>query len=155
MKINILLPHKEKFDLNKASAVSITVKNNLFYSRYLNDVIVFGQDVETPIFKNNFIGIKNSFFSFKGKNKFLTQEMLKIILGCDDKKQLIEVHNRPYLINEITKKTKLFPISLFFHNDPKTMKGSKSIEERENIMQERRTPTQLGWTEVLGNRMPD
>ena len=68
MKINILLPHKEKFDLNKASAVSITVKNNLFYSCYLKDVIVFGQDVENPIFKNNFSGIKNSFLSFKGKN---------------------------------------------------------------------------------------
>ena len=27
------------------------------------------------------------------------------------------------------------PISLFFHNDPKTMKGSKSIKERENILQ--------------------
>ena len=29
MKINILLPYKEKFDENKASSVSITVKNNL------------------------------------------------------------------------------------------------------------------------------
>jgi glycosyltransferase involved in cell wall biosynthesis len=135
MKINILLPHKEKFDLNKASAVSITVKNNLFYSRYLNDINVFGQDVENSIFKNNFIGIKNSFFSFKSKNHFLTQEMLKIILGCDDKKQLIEVHNRPYLINEISKKINFLPISLFLHNDPKTMKGSKSIKERENILQ--------------------
>jgi len=135
MKINILLPHKEKFDLNKASAVSITVKNNLFYSSYLNDIIVFGQDVETPIFKNNFIGIKNSFFSFKSKNHFLTQEMLKIILGSDDNKQLIEIHNRPYLINKISKKIKLFPISLFLHNDPKTMKGSESIKERENILQ--------------------
>jgi len=135
MKINILLPQKEKFDLNKASSVSITVKNNLFYSRYFDDINVFGQDVENPIYKNNFIGIKHSFFSFKGKNSFLMKEMLKIILDCDDKKQLIEVHNRPYLINEITKKTKLFPIILFFHNDPKTMKGSKSIEERENILQ--------------------
>ena len=105
MKINILLPHKEKFDLNKASSVSITVKNNLFYSRYFDDIKVFGQDVENPIYKNNFIGIKHSFFSFKGKNSFLMKEMLKIILDCDDKKQLIEVHNRPYLINEIAKKT--------------------------------------------------
>jgi glycosyltransferase involved in cell wall biosynthesis len=135
MKINILLPHKEKFDLNKASAVSITVKNNLFYSRYFDDIKVFGQDVENPIYKNNFIGVKKSFFSFKGKNHFLTQEMLKIILGCDDDKQIIEVHNRPYLINEISKKIKSFPISLFLHNDPKTMKGSKSIKERENILQ--------------------
>ena len=32
MKINILLPYKEKFDENKASSVSITVKNNLNHS---------------------------------------------------------------------------------------------------------------------------
>ena len=67
MKINILLPHKEKFDLNKFFGISITVKNNLFYSRYLNDINVFGQDVENPIFKNNFIGIKNSSFHLKVK----------------------------------------------------------------------------------------
>ena len=33
MKINILLPYKEKFDENKASSVSITVKNNLLHSK--------------------------------------------------------------------------------------------------------------------------
>ena len=33
MKINILLPYKEKFDEKKASSVSITVKNNLHYSK--------------------------------------------------------------------------------------------------------------------------
>ena len=38
MKINILLPYKEKFDENKASSVSITVKNNLYYSNYLNKI---------------------------------------------------------------------------------------------------------------------
>ena len=36
MKINILLPYKEKFDKNKASSVSITIRNNLSYSTYLN-----------------------------------------------------------------------------------------------------------------------
>ena len=46
MKINILLPYKEKFDKEKASSVSITVKNNLTYTRYLNDIKIFGQDVE-------------------------------------------------------------------------------------------------------------
>ena len=32
MKINILLPHKEKFDIQKASSVSITVKNNFIHN---------------------------------------------------------------------------------------------------------------------------
>ena len=70
MKINILLPYKEKFDKNKASSVSITIRNNLSYSTYLNQIRVFGKDVETPLYKDNFIGLKHSFLSFKGKNEF-------------------------------------------------------------------------------------
>ena len=134
MKINILLPYKEKFDENKASSVSITVRNNLLYSNYLNQIKIFGQNVNNPFFKDNFVGLKYSILSFKSKNKFLAYEMLKIITKDTDKKQLIEIHNRPYLVEEITKRN-TFPISLFFHNDPQTMKGSKSIKERENILE--------------------
>ena len=134
MKINILLPYKEKFDENKASSVSITVKNNLLYSNYLNEIKIFGQKVENPLFKNNFVGFKYSFLSLKSRNKFLAHEMLKLIYKDCDKKQLIEIHNRPYLVEQITKGND-FPISLFFHNDPQEMKGSKSIRERENILE--------------------
>ena len=134
MKINILLPYKEKFDENKASSVSITVRNNLFHSNYLNQIKIFGQSVENPLFKDNFIGLKYSILSLKSKNKFLAQKMLNIITTDPCKKQLLEIHNRPYLINQIAKVNE-FPISLFIHNDPKTMKGSKSIRDRENILQ--------------------
>jgi len=134
MKINILLPYKEKFDENKASSVSITVRNNLLYSNYLNQIKIFGQNVERPLFKNNFVGLKYSILSFKSKNKFLAHEMLKIINKDPDKKQILEIHNRPYLIEEIKRENK-FPVSLFFHNDPQTMKGSKSIREREHILE--------------------
>ncbi|MDC1035027.1 glycosyltransferase family 4 protein [Alphaproteobacteria bacterium] len=134
MKINILLPFKEKFDENKASSVSITVRNNLLYSNYLNQIKVFGQNVENPLFKNNFVGLKYSISSLKSRNKFLAHEMLKLINKDPDKKQLIEIHNRPYLVKQITKGNG-FPVSLFFHNDPQTMKGSKSIREREDILE--------------------
>ncbi len=133
MKINILLPYKERFDQNKASSVSITVRNNLLHSKYLNQIKIFGQNVENPLFKNNFVGLKYSILSFKSKNKFLAHEMLKKISKELDKNQLIEIHNRPYLVEEITRGNK-FPVSLFFHNDPQTMRGSKSVRERENIL---------------------
>ena len=133
MKINILLPYKEKFDFNKSSSVSITIKNNLIHTRFLKDIKVFGQDVEKPLFSNNFVGIKYSYLSLKSKNNYLAVEMLKEITKENDSNQIIEVHNRPYLINQIEKKTKI-PISIFFHNDPQTMKGSKSIKDRENIL---------------------
>ena len=47
--------------------------------------------------------------------------MLNIISKSDDQKQLVEIHNRPYLIDRIFKDKKI-PISLFLHNDPQTMK---------------------------------
>ena len=134
MKINILLPYKEKFDENKASSVSITVRNNLQHSKYLNQIKIFGQTVKCPIFKDNFIGIRYSVLSLKSKNKFLAHEMLKIINKDSNKNQLIEIHNRPYLIDQIAKRNK-FPITLFIHNDPQTMKGSKSVKDREKILE--------------------
>ena len=134
MKINILLPYKEKFDENKASSVSITVRNNLYHSKYLNQINIFGQNVEKPLFKDNFIGLKYSILSFQSKNRFLASKMIKIISKETDQKQLIEIHNRPYLVDQIAKEKK-FPISLFFHNDPQEMKGSKSIREREKILE--------------------
>ena len=77
MKINILLPYKEKFDEKKASSVSITVRNNLIHSNYLNEIKIFGRYVDNPLFIDNFIGLKYSMLSFKSKNKFLANEMLK------------------------------------------------------------------------------
>ena len=134
MKINILLPYKEKFDENKASSVSITVKNNLLHTKFLSDITVYGQNVENPLFKNNFEGIKYSIFSLKSRNLFLAHKMLKMISKETSEKQLIEIHNRPYLIEQIAKKSN-FPITLFLHNDPQTMKGSKSVKDRQNILE--------------------
>ena len=134
MKINILLPYKEKFDENRASSVSITVRNNLVHSNYLNQIKIFGQNVKNPLFKDNFVGLKYSILSFKSKNEFLAHEMIKIISKDIDKNQLIEIHNRPYLVDKITKGNK-FPISLFFHNDPQKMSGSKSIKDRKKILE--------------------
>lgn len=134
MKINILLPYKEKFDINRASSVSITVKNNLFHTKFLRNIKIYGQEVENPIFKKNFVGFKYSLLSLKGKNEFLLNEMLKKTQEESKKKQLIEVHNRPYHIDQIARKTN-FLITMFFHNDPLTMKGSKSIKQRKNIIQ--------------------
>ena len=62
MKINILLPYKEKFDIDKASSVSITVRNNLIHSKYLKQIKIFGQNTKNPFFKNNFFWVKIFYF---------------------------------------------------------------------------------------------
>lgn len=134
MIINILLPYKEKFDIQKASSVSITVRNNLLHTNYLKNIKVFGQQTSEPLFKKNFVGIKYSLLSFKNKNNFLANEMIRHILSNKNEQQLIEVHNRPFLVNKIKKRINLYPISLFLHNNPKEMKGSKTLHERVSLL---------------------
>ena len=134
MKINILLPFKEKFDKQKASSVSITVSNNMHYSNYLKDILVFGQQTVDPLFPGNFVGINYSIFSFKSKNNYLADHLSKNVIKTNDENQLIEVHNRPYLVKRIKKKVKSCPISLFLHNNPKEMKGAKTVKEREELI---------------------
>lgn len=135
MHINILLPHKEKFSINSASSVSITVMNNFNHSKYKKLIRIFGQNVSKPLINENFIGIKNPTIFFKSKNKNLADEMCRIINKTQTGKKIIEIHNRPYLVNTIFKKTQNKVITLFFHNDPLSMRGSKSIIERNKILE--------------------
>ena len=136
MKINILIPHKEKFDIEKLSSVSITIINNFNFSKFQENTKIFGKRVKNPAKPNNFIGIRNSLNIFKSKNVNLAEKMLYHIKNDRDKKQLVEIHNRPFLFEYIFKKigTKV-PISIFFHNNPLEMRGSKTLQERKQIVQ--------------------
>ncbi len=135
MHINILLPHKEKFSINTASSVSITVMNNFNHSEYKKLITIFGQKISNPLIKDNFIGIKNPTIFFKSKNKNLADKMCKFINKTQTGKKIIEIHNRPYLVNKIFKKTENKVIILFFHNDPLLMRGSKSTLERNKLLE--------------------
>ena len=134
MKINILLPYKEKFDKQVPGSVAITVKNNLFHSKYLDEIKVFGSDTENPLFEKNFYGFKAPFKIFGSKNKYLAKKMVQIISKSSDKVQFIEIHNRPYLVDFIYSKLKNFPISLFLHTSPSKTKGLKTVRERLQVL---------------------
>ena len=135
MYINILLPYKEKFSKNKASSVSLTVANNLQFSKYKKQIRVFGHNVNDPMFKKNFVGIENSWNFLKSKNENIALKMCKFVNREQNTRQIIEIHNRPYLVNTIyTKLKNKNLITLFFHNDPLEMKGSFSVEDRKKLL---------------------
>ena len=133
MKIDIILPFKEIFSESKASAVSLTVKNSIEYSVYKKNIKIFGQFTDTPFLRDNFVGINiNRFFHF-GKNRSILFNYLNTNNTLSKGKKIIEIHNRPYIFNIAIKKISNHPICLHYHNDPTTMKGSKSVKERLNI----------------------
>ena len=133
MKISILLPYKENFTYDQAGAVSLFVSQTTKKSKFRNTIITYGNTSSSKYLDNNFqnIDYKKNFLQSTSKiyvQKFLN---LKGVLESD----IIEIHNRPNYINLIKKKfnNKIF---LYFHNDPLSMDGSVSLNERIKLIEE-------------------
>ena len=133
MIIDIILPFKEEFSNSKASAVSLTIKNSSEFSKYKSHIRVFGQDTNQPFSDLKFIGIKTNRILHLGNNRSIFINYLKKNNFNLNHKRIIEMHNRPYVFNYAINRINNCPITLHFHNDPRTMKGSKKIKERKNI----------------------
>jgi glycosyltransferase involved in cell wall biosynthesis len=132
VKIAILLPYKENFSPEYPGAVSLFVNATSQKSKYKKNIIVFG----------------NTNFKKKFKIKYININLLKNPLSSQTKKyvnnfasvqkkykfSIIEVHNRPSYIIQLAKKLPDQIFSLFFHNDPLSMDGSKTVEERKKLL---------------------
>ena len=127
-KIAILLPYKEKYNINKAGAASIWVKDYLSLSKLKYKTIVYGNldYYDKPLTANFYnIDIKNKIIK---KNITYTEKLYNQFLKEDFK--IIEVHNRPESLHYLLKKKLNTKIIFIFHNNPKDMRGSSSISER-------------------------
>ncbi len=130
MKISILLPYKENYSPAYAGAVSLFVNSTSKISKYKKNITVYGSTDYSKKLSNNYknIDLPKRFLVSQSKvyvNKFL--EIQKQI-----KPNIIEVHNRPIYINDLIELKS--DIVLYFHNDPITMVGSKSVKERVSLL---------------------
>ena len=132
MKISILLPYKENFSPNYPGAVSLFVNDTLKLSKFKKKVKVYGNTHYKEKFSKNYknIKLKKTFFGSQSENYM--DEFIK--MEKENSSSIIEIHNRPhylkYLINEGIKSK----FVLYFHNDPLTMTGSKSLSERKYLV---------------------
>ena len=133
LKIATILPYKENYTLNKASAASLWVSEFFKKSKYKKNNHIYGhtkyKDFLTQNYKN--INLKNINSSLRST----TNEYAgKLISEINNKNyDLIEIHNRPQLLFKLSKKIQSRFI-FYFHNDPLSMKGSKTVKERLNIL---------------------
>ena len=133
LKIATILPYKENYSISKASAASLWVSEFFKNSKYKKDNIIYGntqyQDYLTINYKN--IKLRN----IKSRFKSTTNEYVNKLSTELNKKNfdLIEIHNRPKLLFKLINLIKNKFI-FYFHNDPLSMKGSKTIKERLKIL---------------------
>ena len=132
MKISILLPYKENFSPEYPGAVSLFVYETTRISKLKKFTTVYGNtDYKSKFnvkYKN--IDLKKNIFSSQTKNYVLKY----ISLEKRNFSSIIEVHNRPSYIHILNKNLKNRLFTLFFHNDPLTMDGSKTIDQRKTLL---------------------
>ena len=130
-KINIatILPYKENYSLEKASAASLWVSEFFKNSKFKNNNFIYGNTNSKNFLTKNYINI--SLKSLKSKLQSTTNEYTKCLIKEINKKKfdIIEVHNRPLILFNLLKQIQNRFI-FYFHNDPLSMKGSKTTEER-------------------------
>ncbi len=127
MKISILLPYKENFSPEYAGAVSLFVKDTTNISSFKRQITVYGNTNFKRKYKINYknISLKKKFLNSTSK-RYIEEFLNSEIKNPSD---LIEVHNRPIYIKPIYEKLKK-NIILYYHNDPLSMNGSQSVNER-------------------------
>ncbi len=130
MKISILLPYKENYSPNYPGAVSIFVHSTNNVSRFKKNLTVFGSTEYKKKLSKNYINISLSKKILRSQSKQYVDKFLEIQMK--NRPDIIEIHNRPvYIKSLIPLNSKLV---LYFHNDPVTMIGSKTIQERVDLL---------------------
>ena len=133
LKIATILPYKENYTLGKAQAASIWVNDFLKYSKHKKNNFIFGSTIYKNFLSKNYINININYL----KSKFYssTKEYCDNIVSKTKSINfdIIEIHNRPKVYQYLSSKIKSKYI-LYFHNDPLTMNGSISKNERLDLL---------------------
>ena len=134
LNIATILPYKENYTFGKASAASLWVSEFFKKSKYKNDNIIYGHTKSKDYLSKNYknINLKNLKNKLKSTTNEYAGKLIKELINNNF--DIVEIHNRPQLLFKLIKKVKSKFI-FYFHNDPLSMKGSKSINERLKILE--------------------
>ena len=132
MKISILLPYKENFSPEYPGAVSLFVYETSKKSLYRKKITVFGSTNLKKKFAIKYNNITLPKYSIGSQTKIYVNRFIN--LEKKNKSSIIEIHNRPSYVKIISSKIKKNVISIYFHNDPLSMDGSKSVNDRKFLL---------------------
>ena len=133
IKIATVLPYKENYTFNKASAASLWVSEFYKKSKYRSANHIYGHTKDKDFLTRNYINIdlKNIKSKLKSATKEYTSKLIKKFKSINY--DIIEIHNRPLILDELIRNIDSRYI-MYFHNDPLSMNGSKSIKQRLDII---------------------
>ena len=133
-QIDILLPHKEILTEKNRGAIASVVSNLVLNSASTNGFEVYGVPISSPLKGVNYTPLRFYHQWLYGRNLGLAHAYLRHLNAHNKKPDLIEVHGRAQVAALIARKRPDLKVILYLHNDPRDMKGSKTVDERTYLL---------------------
>ena len=132
-RIDVFLPSKERFGPANAGAISGVVLDQIRSSATPHCFRVVGTAVEHPFENVTFLGLKPRHSWLHGQNIGLASAYLHELKTTQDP-DLVEVHSRCHVAAFLKARRPDMRVALYLHNDPRDMKGAKTVAERRRLL---------------------
>ena len=120
LKIATILPYKENYSIDKASAASLWVAEFFKNSKYKKNNIIFGNTKSKKFLTSNYknINLKTLNSKLSSSTNEYCNKLIREIRNVNF--DLIEIHNRPLILKKLSENLNKKFI-FYFHNDPLSM----------------------------------
>ena len=131
--IHALMPHKEHYTHQNAGAVAMVCRDMIASSQYGDCVQVFGRALNHDPITRPYKALDTEMGFLFGNNIGLARAYLSHLKTLRKQPDWVEVHGRCQVAAYIAKKRPDLKVVLILHNDPRDMKGAKTVNERREL----------------------
>lgn len=132
--LHLLLAPKERFEPGGAGAFALNVLETSRVSRFRDGITVFGSPVERPFEGVGFQRLAKARWWEGDRNRTMARRYAAF--AKRHRPELIEVYNRPVMVDVIRRELGALPLIVHFGNDPRGMDGSRSVAERRKLLEQ-------------------
>ena len=133
--IHALMPFKEHYTNQNAGAVAMVCRDMITSSKLSEKVHVFGRALHHDPISHPYTALDPEMSFLFGNNLGLARAYLAHLRTLSKQPDWVEVHGRCQVAAYIAKKRPDLKVILILHNDPREMKGAKTVEERRFLAQ--------------------
>ncbi|HEY3637921.1 MAG TPA: glycosyltransferase family 4 protein [Rhizomicrobium sp.] len=133
-RLHLLLAPKERFEPGGAGAFALNALETSRASRFRTDITVFGTPVANPFPDVSFQAVALPRWPLRGKNIEFVRRYVRAVRN--DPPRLVQVFNRPVMIDHLRRELKRAVLLLDFGNDPRGMDGSRSAADRRRLLKQ-------------------
>ena len=131
--IHALLPHKEKFTRQNAGAVAMVVEDMVNASKFGKNITIFGATLKDAPIISTYRSLTPKQGIIFGKNIGLARAYLHELKASGISPDWVEIHGRCHVAAYLAAARPDLKIVLILHNDPREMKGAKTVQERKKL----------------------